>query len=85
MGTHKELTVWKVGIELVAEIYRFTDLLPKSEEFGLKSQLRGAVISVPANIAEGSARNHEKELIQFAYIALGSLSGNYNGLLIRAD
>ena len=70
---HKELQVWQNGIELVAAIYSFTDELPKTEEFGLKSQLRRAAVSVPTNIAEGSARNHQKEFIQFCYISLGSL------------
>jgi four helix bundle protein len=74
MTTHKELKVWQVGIALVKEVYQFADLLPKSEEFGLKSQLRRAAVSIPTNIAEGAARNHLKEYIQFAYIALGSLA-----------
>lgn len=70
---HKELKVWQNGIELVSLIYTFTENLPKSEEFGLKSQLRRAAVSVPTNIAEGAARNHQKEFIQFCYISLGSL------------
>jgi four helix bundle protein len=74
MTTHKDLKVWQVGIELVKEVYLFADLLPKTEEFGLKSQLRRAAVSIPTNIAEGSARNHQKEYIQFTYIALGSLA-----------
>ena len=49
---HKELKVWQNGIELVAAIYSFTEELPKTEEFGLKSQLRRAAVSVPTNIAE---------------------------------
>ena len=70
---HKELKVWQNGIELVSLICTFTENLPKSEEFGLKSQLRRAAVSVPTNIAEGAARNHQKEFIQFCYISLGSL------------
>ena len=70
---HKELKVWQNGIELVSLIYTFTENLPKSEEFGLKTQLRRAAVSVPTNIAEGAARNHQKEFIQFCYISLGSL------------
>lgn len=70
---HKDLKVWQNGIELVTLVYSFTEILPKSEDFGLKSQLRRAAVSVPTNIAEGAARNHQKEFIQFCHIALGSL------------
>jgi four helix bundle protein len=70
---HKDLSVWKNSIELVSQIYQFTNELPKSEDFGLKSQLRRAAVSVPTNIAEGAARNHQKEFIQFCHISLGSL------------
>ena len=47
---------------------------PKAELYGLTSQLRRAAVSVPANIAEGYARNHQGELRQFFYVALGSLA-----------
>jgi four helix bundle protein len=67
---HKDLSVWKNSIELVSQIYQFTNELPKSEDFGLKSQLRRAAVSVPTNIAEGAARNHQKEFIQFCHISL---------------
>ncbi len=70
---HKDLEVWKTAMEMVTEVYKLSDLLPKSEEFGLKSQMRRAAVSVAANIAEGAARNHQKEFIQFCYISLGSL------------
>jgi four helix bundle protein len=70
---HKDLKVWQNGIELVTLVYSFTENLPKSEDFGLKSQLRRAAVSVPTNIAEGAARNHQKEFIQFCHISLGSL------------
>jgi four helix bundle protein len=72
--THKDLEIWKRGIDFVAEIYKVTENFPKSEEFGLKSQIRRAIVSVPANIPEGAARNSTKEFIQFLYISLGSLS-----------
>ncbi|MBI4682860.1 MAG: four helix bundle protein [Nitrospirae bacterium] len=72
--THKDLDIWKLGIELVEKIYRITAKFPKEEVFGLTSQLRRAAISIPSNIAEGAARNSRKEFLQFLYIALGSLS-----------
>jgi four helix bundle protein len=72
--THKDLEVWKQSIDFVTEIYQITESFPKSEEFGLKSQIRRAVISIPANISEGAARNSTKEFVQFLYISLGSLN-----------
>ena len=71
---HKDLNVWKISIELVTEIYKITESLPRTENFGLKSQLQRAAVSVPTNIAEGDGRNNQKECIQFSYIALGSLT-----------
>lgn len=72
--THKDLNVWKSGIDLVTEIYIFSNKLPREELFGLSSQMRRAAVSVTANIAEGSARRSTKEFIRFLYISLGSCS-----------
>lgn len=72
--THKDLDIWKMSISLVKEIYKITEKFPTNEQFGLISQLRRASVSIPSNIAEGSARNSNKEFIQFCYISLGSLS-----------
>jgi four helix bundle protein len=71
---HKDLNVWKVAMELVKSIYLLTNRLPETEKFGLISQLKRASVSIPANIAEGAARNHDKENIQFCYISLGSIA-----------
>ncbi|WP_373940768.1 four helix bundle protein [Polaribacter sejongensis] len=71
---HKDLDVWKKSMDLVASIYKLTLNIPDSEKFGLISQMRRSVISIPSNIAEGAARKGDKELIQFIHIALGSLS-----------
>lgn len=73
MLTHKDLDVWKLGIDLVEKIYRITSDFPKEEVYGLTAQIRRAAISVPSNIAEGAARNFRKEFLQFLYISLGSL------------
>ena len=72
--THKDLEVWKRAMDFVTTIYNVTKSFPKAEEFGLKSQIRRAAVSVPANIAEGAARQTKKEFIQFIYIGIGSLS-----------
>ncbi len=71
---HKDLDVWKYSMDLVEEIYRLTYKFPDSERYGLTSQIRRAAISIPSNIAEGSGRKSDKELIQFISIALGSLT-----------
>ena len=71
---HKDLDIWKLGIELVEKIYKVTKKFPESERFGLISQMQRAAISYPSNIAEGAARNSIKEYIRFLYISLGSLA-----------
>lgn len=72
--THKDLDVWKKSIELAQEIYRFTKNFPQEEIYGLTSQIRRSIISVPSNIAEGAARRTTKEFIQFLSYAAGSLA-----------
>jgi len=71
---HKDLDVWKKSMELAELMYSVTKSFPESERYGLTSQMRRAAVSVPSNIAEGAARQSDKELIQFLMIALGSLS-----------
>ena len=72
--SHKDLQVWQKAMVLVTEIYRLSENFPESEKFGLTSQIRRSAISIPSNIAEGFARKGNKELIQFLYISIGSLS-----------
>lgn len=74
MKTHKDLDIWKRGIDLVEKIYKSTANFPKEELYGLTSQIRRAAISYPSNIAEGAARFSKREFIQYLYISLGSLS-----------
>lgn len=71
---HKNLTVWQNAIELVTQIYRATSSFPDDEKFGLTSQMRRAAVSVDSNIAEGAARNTDKDFLRFLYIARGSLA-----------
>ena len=70
--SYKDLIVWQKAMELVVAIYQFTDRLPRSERFGLSSQMRRAAISIPSNIAEGSRRGTRKDFHQFIIIAFGS-------------
>jgi four helix bundle protein len=71
---HKDLDVWKKSMDLVVKVYQITQLFPDTEKYGLTSQMRRAAVSIPSNIAEGAARKGDKELIQFLYISIGSLS-----------
>ena len=72
---HKNLKVWQKAVELVVELYNIINVsFPKSEIFGLSQQIKRAAVSIPSNIAEGSARKTRKEQSQFLYIARGSIS-----------
>ena len=70
---HKELDVWKKSMDLVELIYKITQTFPNEEKFGITSQMRRAVVSIPSNIAEGAGRGGDKECVHFLNIALGSL------------
>ena len=74
MRPHKKLEVWKQAMELTKLTYQLTKSLPDNEKFGMASQLKRASVSIPANIAEGAARQTKKEFKQFLYIANGSLN-----------
>jgi len=74
IGAVAELDVWQRAMDLVAEVYRLGDRLPARERFGLADQMRRAAASIPANIAEGNARSHRREYVQFLNIARGSLA-----------
>lgn len=74
MKTHKDLDVWKLSMEMITEIYEKTSGFPKHEVYGLTSQIRRASISVAANISEGAGRRSSRELRQFLYISMASLS-----------
>ncbi len=74
MRKHHELRVWQEAVALVTDVYRLTAVFPKEEVFALSSQMRRAAVSVPSNIAEGAARNSDKEFLQFLGVARGSLS-----------
>lgn len=85
MALHKNLTVWKKRIELVKLIYLNTKSYPKEELFGLVSQIRRSVVSIPSNIAEGYGRGSKKECEHFLYIALGSASELETQLIISNE
>lgn len=71
---HKRLDVWDKAIDLTVDIYRISETFPRTEVYGLTSQMRRASISVPSNIAEGAARQTKREFINYLHMAQGSLS-----------
>ena len=71
--SHRDLLVWQKAMDLVDRIYDLTESFPAREGFGLTSQTTRAVVSVPANIAEGQARSTAKDFANFLAIARGSL------------
>jgi four helix bundle protein len=88
MGRPYETSVaWQRADDLVVEVYKVTRSFPKSELYGLTSQMRRAAVSVAANIAEGSARQYMKEYLRFLYIADASLAevAYYIHLAYRLD
>ncbi len=82
MRSHEKLDVWKRSIDFVVEVYRLTESFPLDEKFGLTSQIRRASVSIPANIAEGAARESDKEFVRFLSIAQGSTSEVETEMLI---
>src|SRR5262245_48278962 len=71
--SYRDLLVWQKAMNLVVESYRLANQLPKSELYGLTSQIQRAAISVPANIAEGHGRDHLGDYLRHLSIANGSL------------
>lgn len=69
----EELKIWKESVAFTGEIYRITKKFPKSEQFGLASQLNRAAVSISLNIAEGEGRRSDSDLSRFIHIAIGSL------------
>lgn len=74
MSSYRDLIVWNKAKKLAVLLYKQTNEGPFVRDFGLRNQLRWAVVSIASNIAEGAERNSNKESVQFFYIAKGSLA-----------
>lgn len=83
--TYRDLDIWKKGIGIVKDIYAITEEFPKTEIYGLVTQMRRSSVSIPSNIAEGFRRYHNKEYRQFLYVALGSCAELETQLTISQD
>src|SRR6185312_11333155 len=70
----RDLKVWQMGLDLCPVIYRLVKELPREENYALGDQLRRAVVSIPANIAEGHSRRQTKAFLNHLAIASGSLA-----------
>jgi four helix bundle protein len=77
--------VWQKAHDLALEVYRVTEAFPKTELFGLTSQIRRAGVSIPANIAEGCGRDTDADFSRFLQIAMGSASELEYHLLLAHD
>jgi len=81
----RDLKVWNLGKLIVKDVYLLTNQFPKSEMYGLVSQMRRAAVSIPSNVAEGFNRYHNKEYRQYLYVALGSCAELETQLEISKD
>lgn len=82
---HHKLLAWTEAMALVGIVYEATRNFPSEETYGLAAQLRRSAVSVPSNLAEGAARNGQKEFLNLLGVARGSLSELETQLLIAAD
>ena len=82
MHDYRRLDVWHEAIDPAVDVYRLTRAFPSSEKYGLVSQMRRSVVSVSANIAEGSGRGTDGDMARFLRIALGSLAETESHLTV---
>ena len=85
LTSYQQLTVWQKAFELSIKIFKITSTFPKSELYGLVSQMRRRAVSIPSNIAEGYARGYRQEYIQFLRTAFASGAELETQLLIAKE
>ncbi len=85
LKNYKDLKVWQKSYELCLEIYRITAKFPKEERYGLTSQIRRSVVSIPSNIEEGYGRKTTLDYIRMLYISYGSVCELETQILLAGD
>ncbi len=85
MQDFRKLKVWQRSHQLTLAVYKTTAGFPRSELFGLTSQMRRSCSSIPTNIAEGCGRQGDHEFARFLQIALGSASELEHQLILARD
>ena len=85
MKDFRTLSVWQKGHSLAIEVYRITRMYPREELYGITSQLRRAIVSIPTNIAEGCGRGSDRDFAKFLQIAIGSASESEYLFLLSSD
>lgn len=82
ISSYRELHVWQLAMDVAERVYSLTRAFPKSETYGLSSQLQRAAASIAANIAEGHGRDSTKDFLRHLSIARGSLAETETFLLL---
>lgn len=72
--SYRDLKVWQLAVALVTLVYETTKQFPTAERYGIVSQIQRAAVSIPANLAEGHARDSTKEYLHHISYSLGSLA-----------
>ena len=72
MRDFKKLMIWQLGMDIVDKVYEIVPSLPSDERFGIRSQMTRCAVSIPGNIAEGSAKTSQKDYMRYSEISLGS-------------
>ncbi|MDX1586805.1 MAG: four helix bundle protein [Balneolaceae bacterium] len=85
MNNFRNLKIWNRSIDLATDVYDATNRFPRTEQYGLTSQIRRSVVSISSNIAEGAGRKSEKEFSRFLNIAKGSCYELETQLLISKN
>ncbi len=85
MQDYKKLKVWEKSNKIALDVYSLTAEFPVEEKYGITSQIRRAVISIPTNIAEGTGRGSNKDFNRFLHISMGSASEVDYLLLLAKD
>ncbi len=82
---YRETVLWQKAMQAAREVYRLVPRLPREETYGMRSQITRAVVSIPANIAEGWTRETSRDKAQFLAIAQGSLAETATLLTLCED